>query len=99
MWLVAYLASSVNAKQHNLNLKYISRYSSINEINKFRKEDKQKVFVYFITKLPRMDGGTSYIGFNGGKTSLNSSMINTVCFSENLISKVSFIRAMEVSPH
>ncbi|XP_016095221.1 E3 ubiquitin-protein ligase rnf213-alpha-like isoform X1 [Sinocyclocheilus grahami] len=49
-----------------LNVIASAKYSSINEINKFRKEDNQKVFVYFITKLPRMDGGTSYIGFNGG---------------------------------
>lgn len=26
-----------------------------------------KVFVYFITKLPRMEGGTSYVGFLGGE--------------------------------
>ncbi|RXN29563.1 E3 ubiquitin-protein ligase RNF213-alpha-like protein [Labeo rohita] len=48
-----------------LNVIASAKYSSINEINKFRKEDNLKVFVYFITKLPRMDGGTSYIGFNG----------------------------------
>lgn len=99
MWLVACFASSVNAKLRTLNFKYISRYSSINEINKFRKEDSQKVFVYFITKLPRMDGGTSYIGFNGGKMSLISSMTSSFCYSEKLISKVYFIRAMEISPH
>lgn len=44
------------------------RYSSIGEINKFRKEQDSKVFVYFITKLPRVEGGTSYVGFHGGKT-------------------------------
>lgn len=27
-----------------------------------------KVFVYFITRLPRMEGGTSYVGFHGGIT-------------------------------
>lgn len=25
------------------------------------------MFVYFITRLPRMEGGTSYVGFHGGQ--------------------------------
>ena len=43
------------------------RYSAINEINKSKQEDKGTVFVYFITKLPRVEGGTSYVGFHGGE--------------------------------
>lgn len=44
------------------------RYSSINEINKITQQNTEmKVFVYFITRLPRMEGGTSYVGFHGGK--------------------------------
>lgn len=30
------------------------------------------VFVYFITRLPRMEGGTSYVGFHGGKALFSS---------------------------
>lgn len=26
-----------------------------------------RVFVYFITKLSRMESGTSYVGFHGGR--------------------------------
>ena len=26
-----------------------------------------KIFLYFITKLPRVEGGTSYVGFHGGE--------------------------------
>lgn len=48
-------------------LPFVVRYSSINEVNKMKQENTEnKVFVYFITKLPRMEGGTSYVGFHGG---------------------------------
>lgn len=44
------------------------RYSAINVINKITQASKEgKVFVYFITRLPRMEGGTSYVGFHGGE--------------------------------
>lgn len=47
---------------------FFFRYSSINEINKITLQNNEiKVFVYFITRLPRMEGGTSYVGFHGGK--------------------------------
>lgn len=42
------------------------RYSCINEINKCVATEGTKIFVYFVTKLPRMEGGTSYVGFQGG---------------------------------
>ncbi|XP_043106269.1 E3 ubiquitin-protein ligase rnf213-alpha-like isoform X2 [Puntigrus tetrazona] len=60
------IQSDFDEGSQRFNVIASAKYSSINEINKFRKEGNQKVFVYFITKLPRMDGGTSYIGFNGG---------------------------------
>ncbi|KAG7230635.1 hypothetical protein INR49_025352 [Caranx melampygus] len=41
------------------------RYSCINEITKWTTVDKTKIFVYFVTKLPRIEGGTSYVGFPG----------------------------------
>lgn len=51
-----------------LVLPFTFRYSSMNEINKITHESNgSRVFVYFITRLPRMEGGTSYIGFHGGK--------------------------------
>ncbi|ELK12270.1 RING finger protein 213 [Pteropus alecto] len=42
-----------------------AKYSAINEINKTQ-GDEGRVFVYFITKLSRMESGTSYVGFHGG---------------------------------
>lgn len=58
------------------------RYSAINEINKSKQEDEETVFVYFITKLPRIEGGTSYVGFHGGDTcfSLFLSRFCVACF-------------------
>ncbi|XP_023378779.1 E3 ubiquitin-protein ligase RNF213 [Pteropus vampyrus] len=44
-----------------------AKYSAINEINKTQ-GDEGRVFVYFITKLSRMESGTSYVGFHGGRT-------------------------------
>lgn len=44
-----------------------NRYSAINEINKMQ-GNEGRIFVYFITKLSRMESGTSYVGFHGGRT-------------------------------
>ncbi|KAG9491250.1 hypothetical protein GDO78_006558, partial [Eleutherodactylus coqui] len=47
------------------NLVASAKYSAVNEINKLNLDGKC-VFIYFITKLPRIKGGTSYVGFRGG---------------------------------
>lgn len=41
------------------------RYTVVNEINKANLGEAS-VFVYFIMKLSRVEGGTSYVGFHGG---------------------------------
>ncbi|XP_035509925.1 E3 ubiquitin-protein ligase rnf213-alpha-like [Morone saxatilis] len=55
---------------HSRNILSSAKYSCINEINKWdtadNKHTKPKAFVYFVTKLPRIEGGTSYVGFQGG---------------------------------
>ncbi|XP_031747021.1 E3 ubiquitin-protein ligase RNF213 [Xenopus tropicalis] len=45
-----------------------AKYCTVNEINSFKKANLEKTstFVYFITKLPRVQGGSSYVGFHGG---------------------------------
>ncbi|KTG00736.1 hypothetical protein cypCar_00028018 [Cyprinus carpio] len=78
-----------------LNVIASAKYSSINEINKFRKEDSQKVFVYFITKLPRMDGGTSYIGFNGGPW--KSVHIDDLRRSKDIVSDIKALQCLTIS--
>ncbi|CAH6776517.1 Rnf213 [Phodopus roborovskii] len=50
---------------HSAQLVASAKYSAINEINKTQ-GTKDIVFVYFITKLSRMESGTSYVGFHGG---------------------------------
>ncbi|XP_051851384.1 E3 ubiquitin-protein ligase RNF213 [Antechinus flavipes] len=42
-----------------------AKYSAVNEINNLLL-DKGHIFVYFITKLSRMESGASYVGFHGG---------------------------------
>ncbi|KAI4872372.1 hypothetical protein NFI96_033639 [Prochilodus magdalenae] len=48
------------------NILASARYSCMNEIIRSKQVADCRVYVYFITKLPRMEGGTSYIGFQGG---------------------------------
>ncbi|XP_006105644.1 E3 ubiquitin-protein ligase RNF213 [Myotis lucifugus] len=50
---------------HSAQLIASAKYSAINEINKIQ-GNKACIFVYFITKLSRMESGTSYVGFHGG---------------------------------
>ncbi|XP_072501344.1 E3 ubiquitin-protein ligase RNF213 isoform X2 [Notamacropus eugenii] len=42
-----------------------AKYSAVNEINNWLLGEGH-IFVYFITKLSRMESGTSYVGFHGG---------------------------------
>ncbi|XP_055509816.1 E3 ubiquitin-protein ligase rnf213-alpha isoform X2 [Leucoraja erinacea] len=46
------------------NLVASAKYSTLNEINK-SKSDNRTVYIYFLTKLPRIEGGSAYIGFHG----------------------------------
>ncbi|XP_042369460.1 E3 ubiquitin-protein ligase rnf213-alpha-like [Plectropomus leopardus] len=48
------------------NILSSAKYSCINEMNKWPATDNGKIFVYFIIKLPRIEGGTSFVGFQGG---------------------------------
>ncbi|XP_008284914.1 E3 ubiquitin-protein ligase RNF213-like [Stegastes partitus] len=51
---------------HRRNILSSAKYSCINETNRCDTTDNTRTFVYFVTKLPRMEGGTSYVGFQGG---------------------------------
>ncbi|KAF4115423.1 E3 ubiquitin-protein ligase rnf213-alpha isoform X2 [Onychostoma macrolepis] len=89
------IQSDFDEGSQRLNVIASAKYSSINEINKFRKEDNQKVFVYFITKLPRMDGGTSYIGFNGGPW--KSVHIDDLRRSKDFVSDIKALQCLTIS--
>uniref|UniRef100_A0AAX7SI34 RING-type E3 ubiquitin transferase n=1 Tax=Astatotilapia calliptera TaxID=8154 RepID=A0AAX7SI34_ASTCA len=78
------------------NLIASAKYSSINEINKITQENtSRKVFVYFITRLPRMEGGTSYIGFHGGPW--RSVHIDDLRRSKDIVSDIKTLQNMTIS--
>ncbi|KAM4598338.1 E3 ubiquitin-protein ligase rnf213-alpha-like [Polymixia lowei] len=81
---------------HSANLIASAKYSSINEINKTKQESMGiKVLVYFITKLPRMEGGTSYVGFHGGPW--RSVHIDDLRRSKDIVSDIKALRNLTIS--
>ncbi|XP_023265809.1 E3 ubiquitin-protein ligase RNF213 [Seriola lalandi dorsalis] len=81
---------------HSANLIASAKYSSINEINKITQESMgSKVFVYFITRLPRMEGGTSYVGFHGGPW--RSVHIDDLRRSKDIVSDIKALQNMTIS--
>lgn len=70
-------------------LLFIFRYSSINEINKITQQNTgSKVFVYFVTRLPRMEGGTSYVGFHGGKVTTTCELLELFIFCYHIVWRI-----------
>ncbi|XP_040012185.1 E3 ubiquitin-protein ligase rnf213-alpha isoform X2 [Xiphias gladius] len=81
---------------HSANLIASAKYSSINEINKITQESMgSKVFVYFITRLPRMEGGASYVGFHGGPW--RSVHIDDLRRSKDIVSDIKALQNMTIS--
>ncbi|XP_064180420.1 E3 ubiquitin-protein ligase rnf213-alpha-like [Anguilla rostrata] len=73
-----------------------AKYSAINEINKVGEAEMTgKVFVYFITKLPRVEGGTFYVGFHGGNWS--SVHIDDLRRSKDIVSDIKALRNISIS--
>ncbi|XP_072299402.1 E3 ubiquitin-protein ligase rnf213-alpha-like [Eucyclogobius newberryi] len=78
------------------NLVASAKYSSINEIRKIVLENTgHKVFVYFISRLPRMVGGTSYVGFHGGPW--RSVHIDDLRRSNEMVSDIKILQRMTIS--
>ncbi|XP_041076276.1 E3 ubiquitin-protein ligase rnf213-alpha-like isoform X2 [Polyodon spathula] len=75
------------------NLIASAKYSAINKINKTK--EGGRVFVYFITKLPRMEGGTSYVGFHGGPW--KSVHIDDLRRSKDIVSDITALRNLTIS--
>uniref|UniRef100_A0A8C0H5B1 RING-type E3 ubiquitin transferase n=1 Tax=Chelonoidis abingdonii TaxID=106734 RepID=A0A8C0H5B1_CHEAB len=71
-----------------------AKYSAVNEINKVEL-GKVSVFVYFITKLSRIEGGTSYVGFHGGLW--QSVHIDDLRRSKDMVSDVTALRNLTIS--
>uniref|UniRef100_A0A670HUU1 RING-type E3 ubiquitin transferase n=1 Tax=Podarcis muralis TaxID=64176 RepID=A0A670HUU1_PODMU len=71
-----------------------ARYSVVNEINK-TDQGETFVFVFFITKLSRAEGGSSYVGFQGGLW--QSVHIDDLRKSKDIISDVTALRNVTIS--
>uniref|UniRef100_A0A3P8VZZ7 RING-type E3 ubiquitin transferase n=1 Tax=Cynoglossus semilaevis TaxID=244447 RepID=A0A3P8VZZ7_CYNSE len=81
---------------HSANLIASAKYSSINEINKIIQEGKRNgAFLFFITRLPRMEGGTSYVGFHGGRW--RSVHIDDLRLSKDIVSDIKALQNMTIS--
>lgn len=93
---VLIIQSDFDEASLSANLIASAKYSSINEINKITQENTgRKVFVYFITRLPRMEGGTSYIGFHGGPW--RSVHIDDLRRSKDIVSDIKTLQNMTIS--
>ncbi|XP_069008985.1 E3 ubiquitin-protein ligase rnf213-alpha-like, partial [Embiotoca jacksoni] len=78
-----------------INILSSAKYSCINEINKCDTTDDTKTFVYFVTKLPRVEGGTSYAGFQGGPW--RSVHIDDLRRSKEFVSDVHSFKNLRIS--
>ncbi|XP_067914752.1 E3 ubiquitin-protein ligase rnf213-alpha [Heterodontus francisci] len=76
------------------NLIASAKYSTINEINK-SKSDDGTVYVYFITKLPRMEGGSTYVGFHGDPW--QSVHIDDLRKSKDMVADVTAFKGITIS--
>uniref|UniRef100_A0A8V1AN22 RING-type E3 ubiquitin transferase n=1 Tax=Gallus gallus TaxID=9031 RepID=A0A8V1AN22_CHICK len=78
----------------NAQLVASAKYTVVNEINKANLGEAS-VFVYFIMKLSRVEGGTSYVGFHGGLW--QSVHIDDLRRSKDMISDMSVLQNLTIS--
>ncbi|XP_077330450.1 E3 ubiquitin-protein ligase RNF213-like isoform X3 [Lithobates pipiens] len=76
------------------NLVASAKYCAMNEIHKVNLTDVS-VFVYFITKLPRMLKGSSYVGFRGGLW--QSVHIDDLRKSKDMVTDITEIQNLTIS--
>ncbi|XP_057716646.1 E3 ubiquitin-protein ligase rnf213-alpha-like isoform X2 [Corythoichthys intestinalis] len=63
---VLIIQSEFKGASHSAHLVASAKYSAVNEVTKLIQEGMTcRAFIYFITRLPRIQGGTSYVGFHG----------------------------------
>ncbi|XP_061741549.1 E3 ubiquitin-protein ligase rnf213-alpha-like isoform X1 [Nerophis ophidion] len=93
---VILIQSDFTEATHGANLIASAKYSSMNEINKITPESLGcRVFIYFITRLRRIEGGTSYVGFHGGH--LTSVHIDDLRQSKDIVSDIKTLQNMTIS--
>ncbi|KAM6119107.1 E3 ubiquitin-protein ligase RNF213 [Phoenicopterus ruber ruber] len=78
----------------NAQLIASAKYAVVNEINKVDLGEVS-VFVYFIMKLSRVEGGTSYVGFHGGLW--RSVHIDDLRRSKDMISDMTALQNLTIS--
>uniref|UniRef100_A0A8C7LM14 RZ-type domain-containing protein n=1 Tax=Oncorhynchus mykiss TaxID=8022 RepID=A0A8C7LM14_ONCMY len=89
------IQSDLYEASHNASVIASAKYSAINEINKSKHEEIEgKVFVYFITKLLRLDSGTSFVGFHGGPW--RSVHIDDLRRSKDIVSDIRVLRNLAI---
>ncbi|XP_053146867.1 E3 ubiquitin-protein ligase RNF213-like isoform X2 [Hemicordylus capensis] len=71
-----------------------AKYSAVNEINKIDLSEAM-VLVFFITKLSRVEGGSSYVGFQGGIW--QSVHIDDLRKSKDMVSDITTLRDITIS--
>ncbi|CAL8311059.1 unnamed protein product [Arctogadus glacialis] len=90
------IQSDFDEASHSAHLIASAKYSSLNEMNKIKQAIvENNIFVYFITKLPRMEGGTSYVGFHGGPW--KSVHIDDLRKSEDIVADIKALRNLTIS--
>ncbi|XP_055725706.1 E3 ubiquitin-protein ligase rnf213-alpha-like [Salvelinus fontinalis] len=93
---VLIIQTDYDVASQSMNILASAKYSSINEINKpTANGGNGRVFVYFVTKLPRIEGGTSYVGFHGGPW--KSVHIDDLRRSKEFVSDVQSLRNLPIS--
>uniref|UniRef100_A0A663EII0 RING-type E3 ubiquitin transferase n=1 Tax=Aquila chrysaetos chrysaetos TaxID=223781 RepID=A0A663EII0_AQUCH len=78
----------------NAQLIASAKYTVVNEINKVDLGEVS-VFVYFIMKLSRVEGGMSYVGFHGGLW--QSVHIDDLRRSKDMISDMTALQSLTIS--
>ncbi|KAM5170405.1 E3 ubiquitin-protein ligase RNF213-like [Mantella aurantiaca] len=92
--LVLIIQTDFEEGSQGANLVASAKYSAVNEIQKVNLTEVN-VFVYFITKLPRIQGGTSYVGFRGGLW--QSIHIDDLRKSKDMVEDVTVLQDVTVS--
>ncbi|XP_039595909.1 E3 ubiquitin-protein ligase rnf213-alpha isoform X2 [Polypterus senegalus] len=88
------IQSDFENSTQSANLIASAKYAAINEINKCLTQDVS-VSIYVVTKLPRVQGGTSYVGFQGGPWS--SVHIDDLRKSKDIVSEITALKNMTIS--
>uniref|UniRef100_A0A3B4X7H2 RING-type E3 ubiquitin transferase n=1 Tax=Seriola lalandi dorsalis TaxID=1841481 RepID=A0A3B4X7H2_SERLL len=92
---VLIIQTEYDENSHRKNILSSAKYSCINEMSKWTTTDNTKIFVYFVSKLPRIEGGTSYVGFQGGPWM--SVHIDDLRRSKEFVSDVHSLKNLQIS--